>query len=108
MILLVFIFLFNSAIAQISDFETIDFTIADNVVMLNKGASLSNLPVLAYKLTNKLPTKIEKFRAIYTWVCNNIEGDHYQHEKVNKKRNKFKNDSIGILKWNNKYKKNSA
>ena len=104
-LLLFFVFIFNSANAQVSDFKAVDFTIADNVAKLNKGASLENLPVLAYKLTNKLPTKVEKFRAIYTWVCNNIEGDHYQYEKVSRKRNKFQNDSIGLVQWNNEYKK---
>lgn len=103
--LLVFLFIFNSVIGQVSDFKTTDFTIADNVAILNKGASLKNLPVLAYKLTHKLPTKVEKFRAIYTWVCNNIKGDHYQYEKVSRKRKKFENDSIGFLKWNTEYKK---
>ncbi|WP_452224146.1 transglutaminase domain-containing protein [Lacinutrix chionoecetis] len=97
--------LFTSAIAQISDFKTIDFTIADNVAKLNKGSDLKNLPVLAHKLTYKLPTKVEKFRAIYTWVCNNIEGDYFQNEKVSKKQRQFKNDSIAYVNWNNKYKK---
>ncbi|AUC83229.1 transglutaminase domain-containing protein [Lacinutrix sp. Bg11-31] len=104
-LLLVFVFIFNTANAQISDFKTVNFTIADNVAKLNKGASLENLPVLAYKLTHKLPTQVEKFRAIYSWVCNNIEGDHYQHAKVSRKHKKFKNDSIGFAKWNNEYKK---
>ncbi|WP_034057332.1 transglutaminase domain-containing protein [Lacinutrix jangbogonensis] len=104
-LLLLFIFIFNTTIAQVSDFKAVNFTIADNVAKLNKGASLENLPVLAHKLTHKLPTKVEKFRAIYTWVCNNIEGDHYQYEKVSRKRKKYKNDSIGLLKWNNEYKK---
>lgn len=105
-ILLLFaIFICNSLIAQVSDFKTTDFTIADNVAQLNKGSDLKNLPLLAYNLTYKLPTQVEKFRAIYTWVCNNIKGDHYQHEKVSKKRNKFKNDSIAYAKWNSEYKK---
>jgi transglutaminase/protease-like cytokinesis protein 3 len=91
--------------AQVSDFKSINFTIADNVASLNEGSSLENLPLLAYKLTHKLPTQVEKFRAIYTWVCNNIEGDYYQHEKVNRTRKKFQNDSLGYIKWNNGYKK---
>ena len=103
--LLIFLLICNNIIAQISDFESVDFTIADNVARLNKGASLKNLPVLAHKLTHKLPTEVEKFRAIYTWVCNNIKGDHYQHEKVSKKRKKFENDSLGFIKWNKDYKK---
>lgn len=95
----------NSTMAQVSDFKSINFTIADNVATLNEGSSLENLPLLAYKLTYKLPTQVEKFRAIYTWVCNNIEGDYYQHEKINRKRKKFQNDSLGYITWNNSYKK---
>jgi hypothetical protein len=99
------IFIINSSNAQVSDFKTIDFTLADNIAKLNEGSSLYNLPLLAHKLTFKLPTEAEKFRAIYTWVCNNITGDSNQHNKVSKKRRKLKNDSIGYIKWNNEYKK---
>ena len=99
------IFTINICTAQVSDFKAIDFTKADNVAILNQGASLTNLPLLAEKLTRKLPTKVEKFRAIYTWVCSNIKGDNNQHNKVSRKRKKFRNDSLGYIKWNNKYKK---
>lgn len=104
-ILLFVIFSVNNVVAQISDFKSVDFTIADNVATLNKESDLGNLPLLAYKLTHKLPTQVEKFRAIYTWVCTNIEGDYYQHEKVSRKRKKFINDSLAYIKWNNEYKK---
>ncbi|WP_299892176.1 transglutaminase domain-containing protein [uncultured Lacinutrix sp.] len=103
--LLFSIFIFGISNAQVSDFNTVDFTIADNTAKLNEGNSLENLPLLAHKLTNKLPTKVEKFRAIYTWVCHNIKGDINQHNKVYRKRKKFKNDSIAYIKWNNEYKK---
>lgn len=95
----------NISIAQVSDFKAIDFTIADNVAALHKGASLKNLPVLAYKLTHKLPTDVEKFRAIYRWVCTNIKGDYYQQDKVIRKRKNYKNDSLALLQWNNNYAK---
>ncbi|WP_296381978.1 transglutaminase domain-containing protein [Winogradskyella sp.] len=95
----------NIAFSQVSDFKTIDFTKADNTVKLNEGRSLNNLPVLAYKLTHNLSTEVEKFRAIYTWVCMNVSGDSYQHNKVSRKREKFKNDSLGYIKWNNEYKR---
>ena len=95
----------NSAIAQVSDFKNIDFTIADNTAMLHEGKSLDNLPLLAHHLTYKLNTDAEKFRAIYTWVCKNIKGDTNQEDKITKKRKKLKNDSLAYLKWNNTYKK---
>ncbi len=91
--------------AQISDFKSINFTKADNIAKLNKGASLTNLPLLAHRLTSKLPNDVERFRAIYTWVCLNIKGDNAQHSKVARFRKKFKNDSIAYLKWNTTFKK---
>ncbi|MBC2845986.1 transglutaminase domain-containing protein [Winogradskyella flava] len=94
-----------SITAQISDFNHIDFTKADNVVALNEGKDLDNLALLTFKLTNKLSTDVEKFRAIYTWVSRNIRGDSYQHNLVSRKRDKFKNNSLGYIKWNNEFKK---
>lgn len=93
----------NTAFAQVSDFKATDFTIADNVAQLYKGSDLDNLQLLAHRLTYKLPTEAEKFRAIYTWVCNNIKADSYQHDKISRKRKQLRNDSLGYIKWNNKY-----
>ncbi len=98
-------FIFNITNAQIADFKNIDFTKADNIAKLNKGEDLRNLPLLSYKLTSKLTTKVEKFRAIYTWVCTNISGDLKQSDKISYKRKKLKNDSVALIKWNNEYKK---
>ncbi|MDN3492520.1 transglutaminase domain-containing protein [Winogradskyella bathintestinalis] len=99
------IFILTICNAQVSDFKTIDFTKADNIAKLNKDGSLENLPVLVHKLTSKLTTDVEKFRAIYTWVCTNIRGDYKQQNKVKKSRENFKNDSIGYLIWNSEFKK---
>lgn len=100
-----FTFLLNTAFAQVSDFQSIDFTKANHIVKLNEGYSLANLPLLAHNLTFKLTTDVEKFSAIYTWVCKNISGDPKQHNKVSRKREKFKNDSLGYIMWNDDYKK---
>lgn len=104
-IVIILVFFFNISYAQISDFKNIDFTKADNIAKLHKGEDLENLAILAHKLTNNLPTDVEKFRAIYTWVCNNISGDSNQHNKVRRKRKKHKNDSVGYLNWNDEYKR---
>ena len=104
-IFLFLVFTYTSCNAQISDFKTTDFTYADNIAKLNEGGSLANLPLLAQKLTLNLPTEVERFRAIYTWVCSNIKGDINQHNKVSRKRRKFQNDSLGYIEWNNEYKK---
>jgi transglutaminase/protease-like cytokinesis protein 3 len=98
-------FIINSSIAQVSDFKDIDFESADNMAELYKGNGLDNLPLLAYNLTYNLDTDVEKFRAIYTWVCNNIDGDPKQDNEVFEKREAYKNDSVAFLKWNNEFKK---
>ena len=103
--LLILLLFINTGYAQVSDFKTIDFTMAENTAKLYEGRDLDNLALLAHQLTYKLSTDIEKFRSIYTWVCHNIKGDSKQDNVVAAKIREFKNDSIGYLKWNNKYKK---
>ncbi|MDH7913098.1 transglutaminase domain-containing protein [Winogradskyella sp. SYSU M77433] len=104
--IIIFVFIYSwTSSGQASDFEHIDFTKAENIVKLNKGKSLDNLPLLAHELTSKLETDVEKFRAIYRWVCENISGDYKQHNKVSKKLVDLKNDSLGYIKWNDEFKK---
>lgn len=85
---------------QRSDFYTISFAKADSIALHNKGASLKNLPVLTHNLTSTLKTDIEKFRAIYTWVCTNIENDYSSYTKTVKKRKKFAKDEDALAEWN--------
>lgn len=87
--------------AQKSDFEKINFDRADSIASSHEGASLKNLPILTYKLTQNLDTQVEQFRAIYTWVCHNIESDHSFGETTLRKRRKLKNDSLSFSNWNN-------
>lgn len=68
--------------AQISDFAIIDFSKADNIAKLHEGESLNNLPLLTYKLTHNLDSDVEKFRAIFLWVCQNIKADYLLSEKI--------------------------
>ncbi len=91
--------------AQKSDFATIDFTRADERAYLYGGKSLDNLPLLVYDLTSRLDTDVEKFRAIYKWVCGNIKSDIPQSDLVIRRRKKHKNDPSEFLEWNNQYKK---
>ncbi len=91
--------------AQVSDFKHIDFTQADNRAGLHEGKSLDNLPLLTFLLTDRLQTDVEKFRAIYLWVCMNIRADPNQNRIVEKQQEKFKNDSLGFIIWNNHFKK---
>jgi transglutaminase/protease-like cytokinesis protein 3 len=89
--------------AQISDFKNVKFKNADEIAHAYKGNDLSNLPQLAHNLTDNLQSDVEKFRAIYTWVSTNIEGDYYGFKKNSAKRSKHQNDSLELDKWNKTY-----
>lgn len=91
--------------AQISDFKHVDFTKADNIAALYKGEKLNNLPLLSYQLTHKLSTDVQKFRAIYRWVCGNIKNDHRAFLTINRKRKKYHNDSVAFRNWHSNFKK---
>ncbi|TYA78524.1 transglutaminase domain-containing protein [Seonamhaeicola marinus] len=88
---------------QISDFEHISFEKADNIAKSHKGESLKNMPILVYKLTSKLHTDVEKFRAIYVWVCTNIESDYGNQLQNLRMRKKYENDSTALYEWNVKF-----
>lgn len=88
--------------AQKADFEHIDFTKADSIAKSYNKASLRNMPVLVHNLTNNLNTQVEQFRAIYTWVCFNIESDHYFSEATLNKRRQLHANSVALEKWNTK------
>ena len=102
LIFITILFLYAEAKAQKSDFKHINFEKCDSVAKSCHSETLYNLPLLVYKLTAHFDTEAEKFRAIHTWVCFNIESDHGFGEQTLKKRKKFKNDSIAFMQWNNK------
>lgn len=105
---LIFIWLFIfvwQAHAQSGDFQSVDFNKADKVAKSLKDEALNNLPLLAYKLTHSLETDVERFRAIYYWVCHNIRNDYNLMLKNDRKRKKFRSD-IGLLSdWNEAFKR---
>ncbi|WP_346882224.1 transglutaminase domain-containing protein [uncultured Algibacter sp.] len=86
--------------AQSSDFKHINFKKADSIASTHYNSRLTNLPLLAFKLTKDLDTKVEKFRAIHTWVCQNIESDYAFAEKTIRKRKKYKNNQDAFSVWN--------
>ncbi|MDX2301635.1 MAG: transglutaminase domain-containing protein [Microscillaceae bacterium] len=94
------LFLSINVQAQITDFGKVDFHQADSIAALYKGEKLSNLPVLVYKLTASLSTKLEQFRAIYTWLSTNIDNDYDYYLKNKKKREQLQHDSLAFAQWN--------
>lgn len=101
LIFITILFLYAEAKAQKSDFKHINFEKCDSVAKSCHSETLYNLPLLVYKLTAHFDTEAEKFRAIHTWVCLNIESDHNFAQKTIRKRKKLKNDSLAFSRWNN-------
>lgn len=98
---IVILMLFSAlSFGQRTNFIGYDFTKSDSLAQTLKGQELTNLPDLVYRLTNPLNTEIEKFRAIYTWICNNIENDYNAYVRTVKKRKKLANDKEAFQKWN--------
>lgn len=58
------------------DFAHVDFTAADSVADQYAGYPLNDIHKLATELTQSLRTEEEKFRALYKWVCDNVQYDY--------------------------------
>ena len=101
-LIIVFFLIGTFSFGQRSDFESISFQKADSIAVKYSRASLENLPVLTYHLTSDLHTDVEKFRAIYTWVCTNIKNDYSSYQKTIRKRKKFADDAEALTDWNDK------
>lgn len=100
-IFLLLIGLSNVTHGQLHDFNNTDFNRADSVAALYPKHALKDLKSLAGKLTHSLPTEEEKFRAIYKWVCSNIEYD-YTLFKKNQYKRKNTQDPEELKNWNKK------
>jgi len=85
-------------------FDSTDFKKADSIAARYYGHSLKELRVLSEKLTLALPTEKEKFRAIYRWVCDNIDSDHELNKKNQRMRARLKDDDA-LMVWNRKVNK---
>jgi len=104
-ILLLFTFVWQLQ-AQRSDFKTISFEKADSKASSFKGKELNNLPLLAHNLTYTLETDVERFRAIYFWVCNNIKNDYGLMMKNDRKRRQLNGNPEQLNLWNKTFKRN--
>lgn len=89
--------------AQLSDFDNIDFVKADSISSLYPSHSLADLGSLSNKLTVSLSTDVEKFRAIYKWVCLNIENDYDLYTRNKSKREKLNGKTEELRAWNEKF-----
>ena len=86
-------------LASVSTYaQSKQFVKADSIAALYPNHSLKDLEVLSRKLTASLTTDKEKFRAIYKWVCLNIEYDLDLHDRVNQQRATLNKNAF--LEWN--------
>ena len=97
-----FVLVFQSN-CQISDFESIDFSKADSIAVNYRDELLNNLPSLSHKLTANLNTDAEKFRSLFKWICINLSNDYGLYFRNKSKRHKFKDDSLKLASWNDKF-----
>ncbi|GHN00370.1 hypothetical protein WSM22_18590 [Cytophagales bacterium WSM2-2] len=98
--LFLFVLLFHELPAQVC-FANVDFHRADSVAASCAGLSLKDLGRLSEKLTQPLPTDVEKFRSIYVWVCNNIANDYNLFLENDSKRKKLSGDELKA--WSKKF-----
>jgi transglutaminase/protease-like cytokinesis protein 3 len=99
-----FVFIISLAIAtpsfcQFSDFKSPDFKKADSIAGLYNNFDLRYQKKLTQLLITNLPTEIEKFRAIFKWITNNISYDVEMLREINKKEAELKNDRKKLEKW---------
>lgn len=88
-----------------SSFDNTDFSKADSIAAHYQGYDIANLMLLSHHLTTNLDTDVEKFRAIYRWVCDNIRYD-YGFFALNKtKRSKYQGQPQKLSTWNQEFSK---
>lgn len=81
-------------------FPNTDFRKADSIAALYPGHSLGDLKTLSHKLTQALVTEVEKFRAIYRWVCDNVENDYGLYLKIIRQRVRLRDQPEELDNWN--------
>ncbi len=98
-----FFLLQPSLYAQVSDFSNYSYVKADSIAGLYPNHSIANLNALSIKLTSNLSSDIEKFRAIYKWVSDNIENDYSLYIKNKRMREKLINKPSELSDWNRQF-----
>jgi len=102
LVILLFPFL---VIGQSDDFPDANFQRADSIAELYRNASIVDLPHLSLSLTKDLNLDVEKFRAIHTWVCQNIKNDYGFFKENQRKRHSLLSKPKKLAAWNNTFNK---
>jgi hypothetical protein len=100
-IFFLFYTLFTSVLGfpQFLDFETTDFTKPDSIAALYENFDLKDQQKLTSLLTKDLSSDVEKFRAIFKWIANNISYDIVLYDEKKKKEYQFKYKKRKLEKW---------
>lgn len=91
--------------AQREHFSSINFQAADSIAQVYTPYSIQHLPELAHKLTAPLATDVEKFRALYRWICFNIENDYALFYKNQEMREQLMKSPDELQNWNTQFAK---
>ena len=86
--------------AQSGDFDHINLNPSENLARKYQGEELDHLPILVQNLTAGLKTDVERFRAIYLWVCHNVKGDYAMTQMNIRKRKRLSDDPLKLSSWN--------
>tara|TARA_R110002050_G_scaffold94194_1_gene196201 strand:- start:15288 stop:16307 length:1020 start_codon:yes stop_codon:yes gene_type:complete len=99
------LFFLQSLQAQQKDFPRANFSKADSIAALYLGHDLKDLAGLSIKLTQPLESEVEKFRAIHTWICQNIKNDFGLFEENQRKRAHLNANAEKLREWNKAFTK---
>jgi len=78
--------------AQRHDFWNINFRKADSIATVHENRGLKNPEKLAEDLAMNLTTDVEKFRAIFRWITDNIHYDLNLFNEISEKQRRFRYD----------------
>jgi hypothetical protein len=81
-----------SVFSQFSGFESTDFSKVDSIVGLYQKFNLRDQKKLTLLLTKDLKSDVDKFRAIFKWITNNISYDLDLYREHNRKENQLKHN----------------
>lgn len=71
----------------------------DSVADHYKGHELNDFRTLSIKLTRHLENDVSKARAIYRWICTNIQNDTRYFKKAERLKSKLGHDSPAFAVW---------
>lgn len=102
LVLISILLISGNVFGQVSDFDSISLSRADSISKSYFGHKLDNPEAFARELTRELPTDVEKFRAIFRWVCENISYDIHVFHQQQKKERQLRYNRKKLSQWQQK------